>query len=101
MRSLRILQNESAESTCGGGLMTDPQIMRVDRETYKLGKRSSHFWSSNKELKFYDIRCNWGVNRQTQAFYHVLAYSRTQAEEMAVKEYARTRHITEKWVVIF
>ena len=81
--------------------MTDPQIMRVDRESYKLGKRSSHFWSSNKELKFYEIRCNWGVNRQTQAFYHVLAYSRTQAEEMAVKEYARTHHITEKWVVIF
>ncbi|HEW5869653.1 TPA: PD-(D/E)XK nuclease-like domain-containing protein [Streptococcus pneumoniae] len=48
-----------------------------------------------------EIRCNWGVNRQTQAFYHVLAYSRTQAEEMAVKEYARTHHITEKWVVIF
>ena len=32
--------------------MTDPQIMRVDRETYKLGKRSSHFWSSEFEDMF-------------------------------------------------
>ena len=84
-----------------GKMMTEPKIMRVDRETYNLGKRLPHFWSSNKELKFYEIRCNWGINRQTQAFYHVLAYSRTQAEEMAKKEYARTHYITEKWVVIF
>lgn len=44
--------------------MTDPQIMRVDRETYKLGKRAPHFWSSNKELKFYEIRCNLGDGSQ-------------------------------------
>lgn len=65
MWPLRILQIESVDPARGGDLMTDPQIMRVDRETYKLGKRVPHFWSSNKELKFYEIRCNWGINRQT------------------------------------
>ncbi|RMI79761.1 hypothetical protein ABNB56_07115 [Streptococcus iniae] len=81
--------------------MNEPQIIRVDRETYFLGERLPFFWTTNKELNFYDVRCNFGVNRQTQAFYHVFAYSRTQAEEMAIKEYARTNYITEKLVVVF
>ena len=84
-----------------GKTMTEARIMRVDREIYNSGKRLPHFWSSDKDLKFYEMRCNWTVDRQTQAFYHVLAYSRTQAEEMAIKEYARTHYIAEKWVVIF
>lgn len=84
-----------------GKTMTEARIMRVDREIYNSGKRLPQFWSSDKDLKFYEIRCNWTVDRQTQAFYHVLAYSRTQAEEMAIKEYARTHYIAKKWVVIF
>lgn len=82
-------------------MMTNPQIMRVDRKAYNLGERAPHFWSSNRELKFYEFRCNWTVNRQTQAFYHVLAYSYTQAKEMVIKEYAKTHYIAEKWVVTF
>ena len=72
--------------------------MRVDKEMYDLGKRAPNFLSSDKNLKFYEFRCNWTSNRQTEDYYHVLAYSHTQAEEMAIKEYAKTRHIAENFV---
>lgn len=80
--------------------MNGPKIMRVDKDIYVSGKRLPNFWSSDKNLKFYGFKCNWTLNPQTQRFYHVLAYSSEQAEEMVIEIYARTHKISKNWVVI-
>lgn len=80
--------------------MTEPMIMMVDRDTYISGKREPHFWSNDKTLKFYDFRCNWTANQDTQCFFHVLAHSYEQAEDTARKEYARKHYISENFVKV-
>lgn len=42
---------------------SNERIMKVDEEFYYLGKPASNFWSSDKNLKFYDFRCNWTSNK--------------------------------------
>lgn len=79
--------------------MNGPKIMRVDKDIYVSGKRLPSFWSSDKTLKFYDFECNFGGNN-TPYFYHVLAYSSEQAEEMVREMYARTHKISKNWVVV-
>lgn len=81
--------------------MNEPQIMKVDEKLYNSGRREPFFWPTNKNLNFYEIRCNWGLNNQTVSYYHVLAYTLRQAEDMAKKMYARTNHISELWVKTF
>ena len=81
--------------------MDKPQIVRVDKDTYDSGRRLPHFWTTCKNLKFYDVSCNWGINNCTKQYYHVLTYSWEQAKDMAVSEYARTHYISKDWVKIY
>lgn len=75
-------------------------IMMVDRDTYLSGKRMPCFWSSDKTLEFYDFRCNWTTNQETQCFFQVLAHSYEQAEDIARKEYAKKYRVSENFVEV-
>lgn len=50
-------------------------------------------------MRLYDYKCNWGVNKCTERYYHVWAESEDEARELARKTYAHEHHITHEWVV--
>lgn len=76
-------------------------ICRVDETTYYSGRLTNQLRSYRNQagdLQFFDAKCNWTRNAETARFYHILAEEQSQAEMLAVKEYANEFHISQNYV---
>ena len=52
----------------------EAMIQRVDEERYDSGRPAQNFRVNRKEhpeMRFYDFKCNWGVNKCDERYYHV------------------------------
>lgn len=80
----------------------EAMIQRVDEERYNSGRPAPNFRVNRREhpeMRLYDFKCNWGVNKCTERYYHVWAESEYEARELAAKTYAHEHHITHEWVI--
>lgn len=83
--------------------MNEPIIYEVDEDTYNSGRLtdSLRFYKSrSKGMRFFDARCNWTANKDTEKYYHIMAEDDYQAEELARQEYARAFHIGQSFVSV-
>lgn len=81
--------------------MTNPMIYKVDEDTYHSGRLTESlrlFKTRSQELQFFDARCNWTQNKRDEKYYHILAEDESQAESLAVQEYANEFHISQSFV---
>ena len=81
--------------------MTNPMIYKVDEDTYHSGRLTDYlrlFKTRSQELQFFDARCNWTANKRDEKYYHILAEDESQAESLAVQEYANEFHIGQSFV---
>lgn len=80
--------------------MTNPMIYKVDEDTYHSGRLTEYlrlFKTRSQELRFFDARCNWTANKRDEKYYHILAEDESQAESLAVQEYANEFHISQSF----
>lgn len=83
--------------------MLEPIIRKVDSATYHSGQMIDSlkmFWYSRRELKFFDARCNWTLNKDTLRYYQILAADRWEAEDIAKQTYADEFHISKSFVEV-
>lgn len=81
--------------------MSEPIIYKVDEDEYYSGRMIDSlrfFWYSREDLRFYDAKCNWTWNKDTEKYYQILAEDQWQAEDLARKTYANEFHISESFV---
>lgn len=81
--------------------MTEPIIYKVDEDTYHSSRLTDYlrlFKTRSQELQFFDARCNWTANKCDEKYYHILAEDESQAESLAVQEYANEFHIGQSFV---
>ena len=81
--------------------MTEPIIYKVDEDTYHSGRLTDYlrlFKTRSQELQFFDARCNWTTNKCDEKYYHILAEDESQAESLAMQEYANEFHIGQSFV---
>lgn len=81
--------------------MKKPIIYKVDEDTYHSGRLTDDlrlFKIRSQELRFFDARCNWTANKRDEKYYHILAEDESQAESLAVQEYANEFHISQSFV---
>ena len=83
--------------------MTEPIIYRVDEDTYNSGRLTDYlrlYKNRTNGTQFFDAKCNWTANKDTERYYHILAEDQSQAEALAVQEYARDFHIGQSFVIV-
>lgn len=83
--------------------MTKPIIYKVDEDTYHSGRLTDDlrlFKTRSQRLRFFDARCNWTQNKRDEQYYHILAEDESQAESLAVQEYANEFHIGQIFVQV-
>ena len=83
--------------------MTEPIIYRVDEDTYNSGRLTDElrmYKNRANGMQFFDAKCNWTANKQDERYYHILAEDESQAETLAVQEYARNFHIGQSFVIV-
>lgn len=83
--------------------MIELTIYRVDERTYDSGRLISllrTYRSKSKNLQFFDAECNWTRHAETARFYHIAAENQSQAEALAVEEYAREFCVSENFVEV-
>lgn len=83
--------------------MTEPIICKVDEDTYNSGRLTDYlkiFKTRSQELQFFDARCNWTANKRDEKYYHILAEDESQAESLAMQEYANEFHIGQRFVQV-
>ena len=83
--------------------MNEPIICKVDEDTYNSGRLtgSLRFYKSrSQEMRFFDARCNWTVNKVDEKYYHIMAEDKYQAEELARQTYAEGFHIGKSFVSV-
>lgn len=81
--------------------MNEPIIYKVDEDTYNSGRLtdSLRFYKSRlQEMQFFDAKCNWTSNNDTEKYYHIMAEDVWQAEEMARQTYAEEFHVGKSFV---
>lgn len=81
--------------------MTNPMIYKVDEDTYHSGRLTDYlrlFKTRSQELQFFDARCNWTANKRDEKYYHILAEDESQAESLAMQEYANEFRIGQSFV---
>lgn len=81
--------------------MTEPIIYKVDEDTYHSGRLTDYlrlFKTRSQELQFFDARCNWTANKCDERYYHILAEDESQAESLALQEYADESRISQNFV---
>ena len=84
--------------------MTEPIIYKVDEDIYHSGRLTDYlrlFKTRSQELQFFDARCNWAANKCDEKYYHILAEDESQAESLAVQEYANEFHIGQSFVQVY
>ena len=83
--------------------MIEPMIYRVDEATYDSGRLTSElriYRGRSENFQFFDAECNWTRNADTVRFYHILAEDQSQAEALAVEEYAREFCISQDFIEV-
>lgn len=83
--------------------MHEPIICKVDEDTYNSGRLTDYlkiFKTRSQELQFFDARCNWTTNKCDEKYYHILAEDESQAESLAMQEYANEFHIGQRLVQV-
>lgn len=83
--------------------MTEPIIYKVDEDIYHSSRLTDYlrlFKARSQALRFFDARCNWTTNKCDEKYYHILAEDESQAESLAVKEYANEFHISQSFVQV-
>lgn len=83
--------------------MTEPIIYKVDEDTYHSGRLTDYlrlFKTRSQALRFFDARCNWTANKCDEKYYHILAEDESQAESLAVQEYANEFRISQSFVQV-
>lgn len=83
--------------------MTEPIIYRIDEDTYNSGRLTDElrlYKNRTNGMQFFDAKCNWTANKDTERYYHILAEDQSQAEALAVQEYARSFHIGQSFVIV-
>ena len=83
--------------------MIEPMIYRVDEATYDSGRLTSElriYRGRSENFQFFDAECNWTRNADTARFYHILAEDQSQAEALAIEEYAREFCVSENFVEV-
>ena len=81
--------------------MTEPIIYKVDEDIYNSGRLTDYlrlFKTRSQKLRFFDARCNWTANKRDEKYYHILAEDESQAESLAVQEYANEFRIGQSFV---
>ena len=84
--------------------MTEPIIYKVDEDTYYSGRLTDYlrlFKTRSQELQFFDARCNWTTNKCDEKYYHILAEDESQAESLAMQEYANEFRISQNFVRVY
>ena len=51
-------------------------------------------------MRFFDARCNWTANKNTEKYYHIMAEDDYRAESLARQEYARAFRIGQNFVSV-
>ena len=83
--------------------MTEPIIYKVDEDIYNSGRLTSslQFYKGRTNgLQFFDARCNWTANKDTERYYHIIAEDEYQAESLAKQAYAKEFHISQDFVEV-
>ena len=83
--------------------MIESMIYRIDEATYDSGRLTNElqiYRGRSENFQFFDAECNWTRNTDTARFYHILAEDRSQAEALAVEEYAREFRISQNFIEV-
>lgn len=83
--------------------MIEPMIYRVDEATYDSGRLTDElriYRGQSEDFQFFDAECNWTRNTDTARFYHILEEDQSQAEALAVEEYAREFCISRDFIEV-
>lgn len=83
--------------------MNEPIIYKVDEDTYNSGRLTDSlrlYKSRSQGMRFFDAKCNWTYNKDTEKYYHIMAEDEYQAESLARQEFARAFHIGQSFVIV-
>lgn len=81
--------------------MAKPIIRQIDAYTYYSGQMIDElrpFWYQYQSLQFFEAKCNYTWNLETERYYQILADDKWQAKNIAKRTYTEEFHVKEYFV---